>query len=801
MLVPNQKSPDGGKSPSDKKKGTTKQTAANAASKKGQKGPKRKLRERKWFKVCLTVFFILVIVVSIAATSFMMYVFSTMKNDDQILSLENVKLAFTTIVYGKDGSGEEVEVTRLNSAENRIWVDYENIPENMIHAVVAVEDERFYKHHGVDWKRTIAATVNEVIPIYKGRPGGSTITQQLIKNITHDKSTNFLEGYARKAREIFRALNLEKMYSKEDILEAYLNTFHLGNNTDGVQAAAYVYFGKDVSELSLVECAAIAGMTQSPTEYNPFINPENNKTRRDYVLSKMLELGYITQEEYDEAVNTEPEFKSEEYAANAQKIESYFTDYMIDDVIDHLMEKYGYTKEEATNYLYTGGLRIYSTVDTSIQGTLESVYENDKSFPNVSRKETVTDEEGNKSEVTIRPESAAVVMDFEGNILGLVGGRGEKTVNRALNRAVVAGRSNGSTMKPLAAYGPAIEQDLITYSTVMDDSPVKTLNGRPWPKNYYAGYKGKMTAETALKKSVNTVAVRTIQKVGAKNSYEFLKEKLGITTLTESDVDDSLALGMLTDGISPLEVTAAYAVFGNGGVYYEPRTYTRVEDQFGNVVLDGSEFGSNRAFSESTAKVTNQMLQQVLQSGGTAASFRYGSMPLAGKTGTTDSDTDNHLPRDVWFVGMNPYYVTGVWWGYDSKYGVSESGYPPAAVWKNIMSQISSGKAYKNFPNASGVVQKTYCVKSGLLASDKCTETAVGWYKTSNIPETCSGVHEGDPPVEEEPKPQSSSAASSSGSSSASSSASSSSNSSSSASSSSKPVVPPVSSSQAAPKQ
>jgi len=682
--------------------------------------PKPKWYKTTWFKALLIIFLVCVIIGSIAAGAFVMYVFSTMENDDELLNLDNIKMAFTTMIYAGDKDDEDLKLlTSLSRENNRIWVDYEDIPANMVNAVIAIEDERFWTHKGVDWKRTAAGLINEVIPIFSSRQGGSTITQQVVRNITDDRSTNFLEGYVRKAREIFRALNLEKRYDKEDILEVYLNIFHLANGTDGVQAAAHLYFGKDVQDLTLAECACIAGITQSPVYYDPFTNPENNRTRQMRILGNMLEQEMISQEEYDAAASQEMVFNTEEFEANRGSVTSYYEDAVINAVIDDLMEQYEYTESEAFDLLYTGGLRIYTKQDPKAQAALEKIYANDKNFIKV-RGET-------------QPQSAAVVMDTKGNVVALVGGRGEKTESLCLNRATETTRQNGSTMKPIGSYGPAIEKNLVTWSTVIEDSPVKKINGKDWPKNYYGEYRGNMTVQTALQKSVNTVAVKTGQLVTPQAAYNHLTSNLGITSLVKKDIDLSpMFLGALTNGVSVLELTAAYVPFSNGGTYYEPKLYTLVEDQFGNVILDNTDVYSKRVYSKDTAFVMNKMLQTVLQSGGTAYSYRYGSMPLAGKTGTTQD------ANDIWFVGMNPYYTCAVWWGFDIPDTLSESGYQPAATWKKIMSTISSGLKYKNFPSADGVQQLEYCTETGLLKSDACEKGAMGWYKKSNIPETCT---------------------------------------------------------------
>ena len=716
------------------------------SKKKGKKNGKtpKDGKKKTWksvLKVCLTIFLVCVILGSVVCAGFIAYVYSTMKNDDELLNFDNVKLAYSTFVYaGEYGSDNVTEIASISDESNRIWVDYENIPENMINAVIAIEDDRFWTHHGVDWKRTIGATINEIIPIWSSRQGGSTITQQVIKNITNDKSATGIQGYTRKAREILRALKLEKMYSKEEIMEVYLNVFHLGNNTDGVQAAALLYFGKDVKDLTLAECASIAAITQSPSYYEPLGHPENNRERQLKVLDEMLDQEMISKEEYDEAVAQEMVFTNTGEdgttveTTTSNEVYSWYVEAALDQVEEDLKNEYGYDEDQIHDIIFNSGLRIYTPCDLDIQSAMEKIYANPDYFM--------------KTSAEVQPESAAAVMDFNGNVLGMVGGRGTKDGNQLLNRAYSVPRQIGSCMKPISPYSLGIEKNLITWSTIFEDSPVMKNNGKDWPVNYYGSYRGDMTVQYALAHSVNTVAVKVEQLVTPQASYNHLTSNLGVSTLVDADINLSpMALGALTNGMTPLELCAAYCIFGSGGVYYEPRLYTVVTDQFGNILLDRRTAESKQAISADTVTVMNKLMQTVMTSG-TATSYRFGSMPLAGKTGTTQD------ANDIWFAGMNPYYCCAVWWGYDQNGTLSETGYQPAATWKRIMSTISSGLANKDFATSSGVVSKTYCTKTGLLASDDCAETATGWYKKSNIPDTCTQCTEEKQKEEEAQKPQ-----------------------------------------------
>ena len=387
-------------------------------------------------------------------------------------SLLNVGQSITTKLYYYDyedreyrvGEPVELEDQRLYGAENNIWVSYTDIPKYLVDAFVSIEDHRFWDHHGVDWYRTAGAVVNFATS-YTAQYGGSTITQQLIKNLTGEKEATI----QRKVQEILRALNLEKKKDKTEILEMYLNIVFLSQNCHGVQSAAYTYFGKDVSDLSLIECAAIAGITNAPTKYDPVINPENNKERRDTILKRMLELGKISQEEFDSAYDKELELNFKGRAVTTSNTSnSWYTDAVIDDVIDALVKKYGFTTKYASDLVWTGGLQIYTLMDPEVQSALEEVYEDENSFP--------------KANNAIQPQSAMVIIDPKtGDVLGMVGARGEKTQNRILNRATSTTRSPGSSIKPLSVYAPALEYGLLTYGSVFDDTPVMFLNskGRP----------------------------------------------------------------------------------------------------------------------------------------------------------------------------------------------------------------------------------------------------------------------------------------------------------------------------------
>ncbi len=502
-------------------------------------------------------------------------------------------------------------------------------------AFVSIEDKRFEKHNGVDWIRTAGVIVK---PQNLGKQGGSTITQQLIKNLTDEKQVTV----ARKFNEILSALNLERYFEKDDILEAYLNTIYLSEGCYGVKTAAEEYFGKDVKDLNIAECACIAGITQFPTKYDPLINTEENKTRQKQVLGAMLEEGAITQEQYDEAINykliftNSKEYKGSQVSSNVDGsktnvIDSWYIDYVIRTVIDDLIEN-GYTKRKAQALVYGGGLKIYTAIDFDVQDALETVYENRKG---------VYEENS---------QSAMVVMDYKGRVLGIVGGLGKKDNVMGFNRAVDAKRQPGSAFKPLAVYAPALEKSLkdpnfdFYWSTLIKDAPTEDIkvDGKPWPTNEGGGYSSKkLTIQSGIARSLNTISARTLLQVGLDYSYNFLTEKFHISSMIDQDCAPApLATGALTNGASVLDITAAYQAFGNGGKYYYPYCYYKVTDFQGNTILESTPDTTNeQALSESTAWIMNKLLQTVMTSG-TGTTYKISGVQCIGKTGTTTGSVD-----------------------------------------------------------------------------------------------------------------------------------------------------------------
>lgn len=685
---------------------------------------KTRKKKKKGLKVLGTVFFVLFVIFALCASVVAGMIVGFSDNTTDLIA-EEYNLDFTSIIYYIDeDSNQPVELDRIHRAENRVWVDIENIPDNLTNAFIAIEDERFRDHKGVDVKRTIGAFMQWIQG--KDSYGGSTITQQLIKNVTgeNDKSPR------RKIEEIIRAINLETKMSKDQIIEMYMNTIYFGGGCHGVQTAANYYFSKDVSELSLEECASLAGIVKAPTTYNPVSNFENNKERQEVILTKMAELGFVSQKESDEAKANKLNIKvgkNKDQSISAD-VKSYFVDAVVDDVIADLMEKENLTEADATNRLYTGGFKIYSTMDPKVQNAIDEVYKNPSNFPGSS---------GN------RAESAMVVIDpYTGQIKGLSGGIGEKTVARGLNRATQSKRQPGSAIKPLAVYAPSVEYNIVTPATLVNDS--KLTIGDWSPKNAGGGHLGKMTVRRFIEKSQNVPAVKVMQELTVDKSFDFMTKNLGFTTMVAgernsegkliTDKSLSMALGGLTYGVTVEEMTAAYATFVNSGQYNKPVTYTKVIDANGRIILE-NKVQNKRAMSPETAYIMQNMLTGVIKSGtGTAASL--GDIYAGGKTGTTNSN------KDRWFMGFTPNYVAGVWTGYDKPKAMSGTNFCPR-IWKTVMTKIHEGETIKTIKQPDGLVKRTVCQLSGRIASDICSTTRVDYFKEGTQPKKYCSSHAG----------------------------------------------------------
>ena len=617
------------------------------------------------------------------------------------LDLNSFQAGLNSSLYYSDRSGQAHLLRTLHGDENRIWAEYDSIPEDLINATVAIEDQRFWTHPGVDWKRTAGA----VVYMFTGRDiqGGSTITQQLIKNLTTYNDTTV----KRKVVEIFRALEFTKNYSKETTLEWYLNYIYLGRGCDGIYTASYKYFGKPLSELTTAECASLISITNNPSLYDPYTNPENNLRRKNLVLSEMKKQGYLTREEYEAAKEQELVFTSRTVQAQNEddnpEIYSWYEEQVITDVTADLAEKLGVETNVAHDMVLSGGLSIYTCVKPSIQSAVENVYENPQNFPWSSRSGQ-------------QLQSAITVIDnATGDVVAIAGQVGEKTGNRWRNNATAAKRQPGSSFKPLAVYAPALELGVATPVTAVDDYPYELVGGSPYPVNSgNARYKGLTSVYDGITHSTNTIAFRVLTDlVTPAASYNFVEQKFKID-LVPQDMDRApLSMGGLTEGVNTRDMAEAFATFPNQGIYTASRTYTKVLDSDGNVILENPSV-SESVLKPSTAYYMNSMLKNVVANG-TGYEAAVSGMHIAGKTGSTTSD------KDRWFAGYSPYYTAVVWTGYASPERVRSNGRNPAAVtFSRVMTAIHRGLADKDFPTVSNLVSVSYCRDSGLLPTEYC---------------------------------------------------------------------------------
>uniref|UniRef100_UPI00307B6A75 transglycosylase domain-containing protein n=1 Tax=Suilimivivens sp. TaxID=2981669 RepID=UPI00307B6A75 len=704
---------------------------------------------------------------------------------DTAPSIENIDVTptgFSTFVYDLEGN----QIGKLIAQDsNRIPVAKDMIPENLAHAFVAIEDERFYEHNGIDIKGIIRAAYVGISNGFHFTEGASTITQQLLKNnvfTNWTKEDGFMDKIKRKIQEQYLAIELTKTMSKDDVLVNYMNTINLGQNTLGVQAASLRYFNKSVNTLTLSECAVIAGITQNPSKFNPISHPDNNAQRREKVLNNMLEQGYITQTEYDEAMADDVYSRIQIVNAEVEEdsVNTYFVDALTDDIMEDLMATGNYTETQAYTLLYSGGLKIYATQDPHVQEICDEAFSNEENYPEGTRWQlsyelTTQDSNGNfknystemyrqyfkemdssfnllyssqeaaydaieqykaavmepSEEVygenitlTPQPQVSIVIEDQStGYVVAMVGGRGQKEASRTLNRATDSKRQPGSTFKIVAVYAPALDSAGLTLATVMNDAPFNYANGRPVNNWWGSEYRGLNSLRTGIAQSMNIIAVKTLTQITPQLGFDYLKN-FGFTTLVEreeitvggktqvfSDIQQSLALGGITKGVTNEELTAAYAAIANGGTYIKPKLYTKVLDHDGNVILDNTAPQSRQVIKETTAWLLTDAMVDVVTSG-TGASVNFGNMAIAGKTGTT-SDYN-----DVWFSGYTPYYTASVWTGYDNNAKLQKgNGERNLAkkLWRAVMSKVHEDLPSQSFQVPSGIVTATVCSQSGKL--------------------------------------------------------------------------------------
>jgi len=678
-------------------------------------------------RALLTVLLILVVAGVIVGISVGLYVLN-IANEPTGIDLNARSLNLSSFIYVENPtSGDFEEYQTLYGTENRIWVDMSEMPKAMGQAIIAIEDKRFYEHNGVDWYRTGSA----VYSLITGRNnyGGSTLTQQLIKNITDDNEVSL----TRKVREIFRAMNIEKEYSKDDILEAYLNVVNFGNNCQGVESASQLYFDKPIKDCSIAECAAIAGITQNPSRWNPLIYPENNKERRETVLDQMYEQKMITKEEYDQAMEESENMtfvgwgeESEDDDEENIKIQNWYIDQMYYDLCRDLAKYYDISEDAASLKLYTEGLKIYSAMDIKAQEMIEE--EALKAF----------------NEYDYDLQTAMTMVDYDGRVIATVGSSKEKEGNLDWDRASHSVLQPGSSIKAIIPYPIAIEDGVYCYSSMAKDQPIEKWKENSWggftagPPNAYEGYFQFMTVPEALAWSSNAAAVQTMELIGTQHAYEFATENLGFSHLAEADAKNvgALSLGGMEGGVTVREMASAMEYIGNGGLYYEPYTYYYVTDQNDTIILDNRNNVPIEAYTPETAyKMNRELKYNVMTSTHTASHYAaIQGWDIAGKTGTTDYD------RDLWFVGASPYCTLACWVGYDQPDTVSPNSLA-TIIWQKVMSNYLQDKPYKEFTMPDTIIPATYCKGSGLLAASYCTSTGTGYYTEDDMPAYCNGIH------------------------------------------------------------
>ena len=722
-----------------------------------------------------------------------------------ISNLSVIPTGYATVVYDSEGN----EMTKLVAADsNRSWEKMSKIPEDLAHAFVAIEDERFYDHNGIDLKGIVRAAA-EAVQAGRLTQGASTITQQLLKNNVFENWTNesTIQKIKRKIQEQYLAIELEKTMEKDEILEIYMNSINLGQNTLGVKAAAQRYFNKPTYQLTLSECAVIASITQNPSRLNPISHPEANAERRAKVLRNMLKHGYITQAEHDEALADDVYSRiatvNEETKSNS--VYTYFVDEVTEQVLEDLMEIKGYDERQAYNLLYSGGLGIFTTQDTEIQAICDEVFGNEENYPEnvkwylnyvLTVKKANGDKENHSTEmfrshfrqfdssfnllysskddayaaieeykatvmedgdtvdgerVTLTPQpqvSITIEDQATGHIVAMVGGRGTKEASRTLNRATNTTRQPGSTFKTLSTYAPALDSAGLTLADVQNDAPYNYASGRPVSNWWGKEYRGLLSLRYGIAQSANIVAVKTMTQITPQLGFDYLLN-FGFTTLVDrriekdgtvvSDIGQPLALGGITDGVTNMELNAAYAAIANQGNYVKPKLYTKIVDHNGNVLIDNTTPIKKQVIKESTAWLLTNAMEDVVNGRGTGGSANFGNMAIAGKTGTT---TDY---KDVWFAGYTPYYTATVWTGYDNNVSLKSSAEKNLSktLWKQVMSKIHENLEYRSFPMASGIVTAAVCSKSGKLpiqgVCDGCITTE--YFAEGTVPTTTCDVH------------------------------------------------------------
>lgn len=787
-------------------------------SKKGIRTKQKTLHAKstKWSKKILLAFLDLallgILAVGIIGASLGIGIFKgVIDTAPGIQNIDVTPTGFSTFVYDLEGN----QIGKLIAADsNRIPVSQDMVPEDLAHAFVAIEDERFYEHNGIDIKGIFRAAYVGISNGFHFTEGASTITQQLLKNSVFTNWTSeegFAERMKRKIQEQYLAIELSKSMSKDEVLLNYMNTINLGQNTLGIQAASLRYFNKSVNTLNLSECAVIAAITQNPSRFNPISHPEENAKRRAKVLGNMLEQEYISQSEYDAAMADDVYSRIQVVNAEVDQdaVNTYFVDALTDDIMEDLLATGLYNETQAYTLLYTGGLKIYATQDPNIQAICDEVFSNEENYPADTRwylnyeltiQKANGDFENHSTEMfreyfrqaspsfnliynsqeeayaaieeyqsaimnagdevfaeninlTPQPQVSITIEDQStGYVVAMVGGRGKKEGSRTLNRATDTRRQPGSTYKIVAVYAPALDSAGLTLATVMNDAPFNYADGRPVSNWWGSEYRGLNSLRTGIKDSMNIVAVKTLTQISPQLGFDYLKN-FGFSTLVDrqevtvngkveiySDIQQSLALGGLTFGVTNEELNASYATIANGGTYIKPKLYTKVIDLEGNVILDNTQPQSRQVIKETTAWLLTDAMVDVVTAG-TGTSVNFGNMAIAGKTGTT-SDYN-----DVWFSGYTPYYTASVWTGYDNNTKLRKGDERNLAkkLWRTVMSKVHEELPSASFqmPSGGGIVAATVCSRSGKLPiAGICDGTlTTEYFAEGTVPTESCNVH------------------------------------------------------------
>lgn len=757
------------------------------------------------------MFLVIVIAMCIVITGLVLYVTQFAETDFDV-SLEDAELDSSTFLYAYDAQGNEVQLKQLSSDENRVLIDIDTLPAHVINAFISAEDARFLEHDGVDWKRTVAVTVRFVIS--GGSEGGSTITQQLVRDITGDKE----ESISRKLREVFRALELEKKYTKKEILESYLNRIAFGGTSYGIASASIRYFDKDPSQLTVAEAAILAGIVRSPSKFNPYASAEKARQYQERALKNMYSYGYISTKEYQDALNEKVRFRlpikgdafgyideryNEYYGIQDENstvqdlyyenvsweelgvtdeeayvpytwngdyevTQNWYMDAAIDQIITDLAELKGITRDAARTLFYKGGFKAYLNMDIEMQNQLEEMFKNPylclysyDDTPVVDLTETASVNEVDERKRNLL-QGSFIITNYNGAVLALVGGLGEKEGDGCFNRATQDPQIIGSTIKPLAVYSPAVENNIITYSTFLKNEsgkiPAAALGPGPygpedgynpeddtvrWPHNYAEetsfGDGSYYPAWYAVQKSLNTIAVNVLSRIGLQTAYTQLSERLHFTLDPVNDMAYSpLALGSITEGVTLTQLASAYAIMGNGGLYYEPYLYSKVVDNDGRIVLSQNVVGE-RIISSDTSYIVNRMMRQVvLDPYGSGRHADLGEIEVVGKTGTANDEST------LSFVGLTPKYVACYRVSRDNHKALDKTWRTIPEVWGTVMKEITAGEPAQTFTPDPDVIPLSYCEATGLIAGSNCPNTKMGYYRKTNIPQICGGTTHAD---------------------------------------------------------